>query len=96
MYSEAIGFPALKERRAAAIRAHADVLAGQIRELRGVEGLDDAPLQLATLILIAGLAEAIVSWLEGSLPLTRELLVEECARLAVATADAVRQTTLRR
>jgi AcrR family transcriptional regulator len=93
LYSEAIGSEALKDRRAQAVRAHAELLAGQIRELRGLRrATDQGPLQLATLVLIGGLAEAILSWLDGSLEMSRETLVEECARLAVAAADAVQAT----
>jgi AcrR family transcriptional regulator len=94
LYSEAVGSGVLRERRADANRAHADLLAAQIRELRSPGGaLDDARLRLATLILIAGTAEAILSWLDGSLALSRETLIEQCAQLAVATADAVAATT---
>lgn len=96
LHSEAVGSGALRERRADAVRAHADLLADQIRELRAHERQpDDAPLRLATLILMTGIAEAILSWLDGSLELSRETLIEECARLAVATADAVQATTAR-
>jgi AcrR family transcriptional regulator len=92
-YLEAAGSETLKERRAGAIRAHADVLAGQIRELRGLEEqVYEAPLRLATLVLLAGVAEAIVTWLDGSLEMPREMLIEECARLSVAVADAVHAT----
>jgi AcrR family transcriptional regulator len=92
-YSESIGTEALRERRADAVGVHADVLAGEIRELRGLDGpTEGAPLRLATLVLIGGLAEAILSWLDGSLEMSRPTLIEECARLAVAVADAVQAT----
>ena len=93
LYSESIGSEVLREPRTSAVQAHAAVLAAEIRQLRGLGGEADAPLQLATLILIGGLAEAILSSLDGSLELSRETPIEECARLAVATADAVQATT---
>jgi AcrR family transcriptional regulator len=91
-YAEAVGSETLKDRRADAVRAHADVLAGQIRELRGLERAADEALRLATRVLFAGLAEALPSWLDGTLELSREALIEVCARLGVAVADAVQVT----
>jgi AcrR family transcriptional regulator len=95
LYAEAAGSEALKERRSEAISVHAAILAGQIRELRNVfEPAHAETLRLATTVIIAGVAEAILSWLDGSLEMPREVFVEECARLAVAAADAVRDTTV--
>ena len=96
LHAEAIGSVALSERRAEAVSAHAELLAGQMRELRGLDRPEhQAPLRLATLVLMGGLSEAILGWLDGSLEMTRETLIEECARLAVAVADAVQATTAR-
>ncbi len=93
LYVEAIGAPALAARRAEAVSAHAMMLAEQMRELRGLAGQShEAPLRLATLVLMGGLAEAILSWLDGSLEMSRETLIEECGRLSVAVADAVQAT----
>jgi AcrR family transcriptional regulator len=93
LYVEAIGHPVLAGRRRAAVAESAAVLAGQMRELRTLEGERfDAPLRLATLVLMGGLSETIQHWLDGSLEMTMETLVEECARLAVAVADAVQAT----
>jgi AcrR family transcriptional regulator len=93
-YAEAAGSEALKERRARAIAVHAAILAEQIKELRGLAGdAYEAPLRLATTVIIAGVAEAILSWLDGTLVMPREVFIEECARLAAAAADAVRDTT---
>jgi hypothetical protein len=65
-----------------------------MRTLRGLNrAVHEAPLRLATTVIMAGLAEAIHGWLDGSLEMPRDVLVEECARLAVAAADAVRDTT---
>lgn len=96
LHAEAIGSAALSARRAEAVSAHAELLAGQMRELRGLDRPQhQAPLRLATLVLMGGLSEAILGWLDGSLEMTRETLIEECARLAVAAADAVQATTAR-
>jgi AcrR family transcriptional regulator len=93
LYVEAVGTPALAARRAEAVSAHAMMLAEQMRELRGLSGQRyQGPLRLATLVLMGGLAEAILSWLDGSLEMSRETLIEECGRLSVAVADAVQAT----
>lgn len=89
LHAEAMGAEVLKQRRAAAIRAHAGLLSEQIRELRPLPPDAEGPLQLATLVLMGGLADAILSWLDGTLSFSRETLIEECARLAVGVADAV-------
>lgn len=94
LYAEAVGSASLADRRAQAVSAHAEVLAAQLRELRGLDRPEQqAPLRLATLVLIGGLAEAILGWLDGTVEMTREMLIEECARLAVGIADAVHATT---
>ena len=90
LHAESAGSVALRERRGDAIGAHADLLASEIRALRGLQvAIDDPRLRLATLVLMAGMAEAVVGWLNGTLALSREELSEQCAWLAVATADAV-------
>jgi AcrR family transcriptional regulator len=96
LYAEAVASASLADRRAQAVSAHADVLAAQLRELRDLDRPEQqAPLRLATLVLIGGLAEAILGWLDGTLNMSRDMLIEECARLAVAIADAVQATTAR-
>jgi AcrR family transcriptional regulator len=93
LYVEAVGAPALAARRAEAVSAHAMMLAEQMQALRGLAGERYVgPLRLATLVLMGGLAEAILSWLDGSLEMSRETLIEECGRLSVAVADAVQAT----
>jgi AcrR family transcriptional regulator len=89
LHLEAVGSDALRARRAEIVRTHAAVLEQEMRELRGVEGPE---LKLATTVIIGGLADAISGWIDGSLAISRATLVEECARLAVAAADAVQAT----
>ena len=96
LYVEAAGSAAVAERRSKAVSAHAAVLAEQMRELRGLNRPEhQAPLRLATLVLMGGLSDAILGWLDGTLEMSRATLIEECARLAVAVADAVQATTTR-
>ena len=96
LHAEAAGSQTLAERRAMAIVAHADLLAEQMRELRGLDRKEQqAPLRLAPRVLMGGLSDAILGWLDGTLEMSRATLIEECARLAVAAADAVQATTAR-
>jgi AcrR family transcriptional regulator len=91
LYAESVGERALSSRRAAAVRAYAALLADAMRELGGLhEERHRVPLELATLVLVGGIAEAILSWLDGTLVMSRAALIEECARLCVAAAEAVR------
>jgi AcrR family transcriptional regulator len=96
LHAESIGEAALREPRARAVRAYAEQLAEIMRELGGLhEERHRAPLGLAALVLVGGVAEAITSWLDGTVAMSRTMLIEECARLSVAAADAVRATAVR-
>jgi AcrR family transcriptional regulator len=93
LYAESVGEAALAPRRGQAVRAYAALIAEVMREFGGLsEPRHQAPLELASLVLVGGIAEAIVSWLDGTLPMSRGLLIEECARLSLAAAGAVRET----
>jgi hypothetical protein len=94
LYVETGGSEKLRERRAQAISIHADILAGQMREFGGLDSkAHQAPLRLAALVIIGGIAEAIGPWINGTLEMSRDTLVEECARLTVAAAEAVKATS---
>jgi AcrR family transcriptional regulator len=96
LYVEAAGSEKLRGRRDHAVSIYADILVGQIRELGGLDSkAQQAPLRLAALVIIGGIAEAIGPWINGTLEMSRDTLVEECARLAVAAVEAVKATTAR-
>jgi AcrR family transcriptional regulator len=91
LYAESVGEAALAPRRAEAVRAYAALLAEIMRELGGLtEPRHQAPLELAALILVGGVAEAIRSWLDGTVEMSRGMLIEEFARLSVAAAESVK------
>ncbi|MEA2196465.1 MAG: hypothetical protein QOJ25_516 [Solirubrobacteraceae bacterium] len=93
LYAESVGEGALSARRADAVRAYAALIGGIMSELGGLqEERYQAPLQLAALVLVGGVAEAILSWLDGTLEMPRQTLIEECARLTVAAAETVKAT----
>jgi AcrR family transcriptional regulator len=78
---EATASAALKERHARGIRTGAAVLAGEMREL---SGLDETRAQVAALVIVSGVGDAITEWLDGRLDISRDELIAECARLCVA------------
>lgn len=95
LYAESVGEAALAPRRAKAVRAYAALLADIMREHGGLhEQRHQAPLELAALVLVGGVAEAILSWLDGTVAMSRAMLIEQCARLSVAAAEAVRGTAV--
>lgn len=89
-YVEAISSTPLHERRAATMRAYAEVLAEQMRLLSGLEADHyRAPLRLITTMLVGGLAEAVSEWLNGMLKLSKDEVADEASRLCVAAAEAL-------
>ncbi len=89
-YVEAIGSAVLQPRRAQAVGVFAAVLAEQMRELRDLKGeRHRARLEVATIVLIGGVSEAVARWIAGGIDLSREELIDECAQLCVGTADAL-------
>ncbi len=77
-YVEAIGSEPLKERREATMRACAEVLAEQMRTLAGLGGKrHEQRLMLVTTMLVGGLAEAIIEWLNGTLQLSKDELADQ-------------------
>ena len=88
-----MGSEALRERRIEMGRAYAALLAKQIRDLYGLKAQRyRARLALATTVIIGGISEATIAWLDGGLALSRDEFVEECARLCVASAESIRET----
>jgi AcrR family transcriptional regulator len=87
IFSESIGSGALRERRDGSVRAYAALLADQMRQLSGITAERQQPhLELVTTMLVGGLAEAVAGWLNGTLPVSRDDLIEDAARVAVAAA----------
>jgi AcrR family transcriptional regulator len=92
-YSEAAGHPALSARQAAATQQYAGLVAALMRESGGLDAPEHQPrLELVSLVLVSGLIHTIGQWLDGSIALSRDELLDELARLAVAAADTVRDS----
>jgi AcrR family transcriptional regulator len=87
LYVEAPGHPALQARREQAIRRYTRLLAEEVLRL----GRDDPRTELAALILVAGITEAVTSWLAGRIPLGREELIEQIVQVSVAATKTPAQ-----
>jgi AcrR family transcriptional regulator len=81
LYVEAPAVPAAEARRERAYQVYAQLITDDVL---GIEH-PDARNRLAALVFVTGTTQAVISWLQGDVPLTREELIEELARLG-ATA----------
>ncbi|NIH79859.1 TetR/AcrR family transcriptional regulator [Amycolatopsis viridis] len=84
LFSPALHDTVLAERRAAAARWFAALLGLQAREFYGMPST--ARLDLFAEMLVGGLSQALTSWLEGTLPLSEEDLVEHCTEVFLAVS----------
>lgn len=85
LFSPALDAPVLVERRVASTRTFAQLLLGQVVEHYGVEA--DPTLAIATEFLVGGLAQALSSWLDGTLEVSEGELVAACLELFLAVGD---------
>ncbi len=90
-FVEAMGSEAMMARRHRTISAFAALLGEQARDFYGTPEGSDRMIQLTSFLLVGGLAEALMAWLEGELDASREQLVEDCTALFVATGAAAVQ-----
>jgi hypothetical protein len=87
-FIEAMGSPALMRRRLDTLQQFADLVVAWGREEYGSEP-DEETAQLTAQVLVGGLAEALIAWLEGRLQVSREKLVNHCTELFLAGANVV-------
>jgi AcrR family transcriptional regulator len=87
-FVEAMGSEALMRRRFETIKTFATLLGEQGREFYGMPTGGDELIDLTSLVLVGGLAEALMAWLRGELATSREQLIEDCTDLFVATGEA--------
>jgi AcrR family transcriptional regulator len=84
---ESAGSAIVEARRREAIRSFAALVADQAARFYGPGALGPADAELTSLALVGGLAELLVSWLEGAITVPRERLVDHCTELFVAAAN---------
>ena len=83
---ESLGNEALQERRAEAFRSFAALISEKARSFFGADAVAEVDAELTSVALVGGLAELVIRWLDGSLAVSRERLVDHCAKLFVASA----------
>jgi AcrR family transcriptional regulator len=88
LFIEAMGAEALARRRFATVRMFAALVAQQARSFYRLTDDPDPLVELTALMLAGGLAESLLAWLDGTLELSREQLLEHCSDLFVATGAA--------
>jgi AcrR family transcriptional regulator len=76
--------PLLARKRMESSRFFAQLLIGQARQIYGVP--DSSELELVAHFMVGGLAQTLTAWLDGSLAVSEEQLVAECAQIFTAIA----------
>jgi AcrR family transcriptional regulator len=87
LFVEAMGAEPLARRRFETLRGFAQLVAEQARSFYGVSGGGDRMIDVSALMLVGGLAETFMAWLDGSLVVSKEQLVEDCADLFAAMGE---------
>jgi AcrR family transcriptional regulator len=96
LFAEGMGSEALTRRRLSTLRGFAAMVAAQGRAFYGVGEQGDGLVETTALMLVGGLAETLMAWLDGSLNVTREQLIDDCADLFVAAGEAAVRLSLGR
>ncbi len=86
MLVESLGNEALQERREQAFRSFAALISEKARSFYGADAVAEVDAELTSVALVGGLAELVIRWLDGSLAVSRERLVDHCAKLFVSSA----------
>jgi AcrR family transcriptional regulator len=85
LFVEAMGSEPLARRRFETLRMFSHLVAGQARDFYGIKDGAETLVEMSALMVVGGLAETLLAWLDGTLGVTREQLIEDCADLFVAT-----------
>jgi AcrR family transcriptional regulator len=86
LYSEALGNEAVNRRRLESAHAVVGFLVGWAEE-RGARRGEHINL-VAGSILVGGMGELLLAWLEGRIPMTLEQLIDDAVALFLATGEA--------
>lgn len=100
-FTEAEGNELLVRRRREGLRMFAALMAEQARAFYGGPAQSDHIADVTALLLAGGMAELLMAWVDGDVPVTRDELVADCAALfaaagAAASAIGIERTTGRR
>jgi AcrR family transcriptional regulator len=87
-FVEAQGSEPLTRRRFAAMRAFAEMMATQASDFYGFARDSDPLIDLTATLLVGGMAELLITWLDGGLDVDRDALVADLGELFVATGES--------
>ncbi|VBA58705.1 TetR/AcrR family transcriptional regulator [Mycobacterium attenuatum] len=90
LFTELIGGELVKDTVGGAEHELAELLTQLLLAGTGSDKSQYHRLRLATLVIVAGTAKAVTSWLDGKLTVSRDDLIEEIAQMSVAAAHTVR------
>ncbi|MCX2734229.1 TetR/AcrR family transcriptional regulator [Saccharopolyspora sp. NFXS83] len=76
---------ALAERRQRSTLLFVGLLGGQAKDFYGLP--DSADLEVLSQFAVGGLAQTLTAWLDGTLRIEREALVEHCTNIFLAVGD---------
>jgi AcrR family transcriptional regulator len=88
LFVEGVASEALREQRAGALRAFAELAAAQGRELYGRPPGSERLADAAAYLIAGGMAELLLAFVRGELTSTREELVEDAVGLLGAFGEA--------
>jgi AcrR family transcriptional regulator len=87
LFVEARGSEVLARRRFEALHGFAELVAQQGREFYGLTDQPDGLIDVTAFMLVGGLSETFMAWLDGTLKSTAAELIDDCADLFVATGE---------
>jgi AcrR family transcriptional regulator len=87
LFVEAIGSEQLARRRFETLHGFAALVAEQGRMFYDMPEASDPMIDLTAYMLVGGLSETFIAWLDGSLRITMEQLIADCRDLFVATGE---------
>lgn len=88
LFREALGNEALNRRRLETIHGVVDFLVRWAEEHHGPAPPGERIAEVAASMLVGGLGELLLSWLDGRIDITLEQLVDDAVALFLATGDA--------
>ena len=91
LFSAALTSPAIAERRLHSTRLFVNLLGGQAKTFYGLD--DSTEVDLTAQFLVGGLAQALTAWLDNTLNISENDLVDRCTELFLATADTTTSPT---
>lgn len=96
LYVEALGNEALNRRRVETGLALVDAVERDAAERHGPLPADVPTARLSSAVLVGGLSEVLVAWLDGRVEVTREQLVDDVTELFVGLGDTTAAIVARR